>query len=181
MLLSLTVSCFNKVQIGFKHFSPVIMAIYRKKKFTSPKKVGGPEIGAAHTSQKVGGPRPAWPNRLRRQWLRTTSSDSRTGAQFSLVHVLWTNLYHKLKWLLKFAASHRQWRCTTDSHCRAVLMQQCNAKLRLLMTARLALVAFTHIDYTQKSHNQSDVTAIKLSHITPKIKHICSGNTRFRN
>ena len=32
------------------------MAIYRKKKFTSPKKVGGPEIGAAHKSQKVGGP-----------------------------------------------------------------------------------------------------------------------------
>jgi len=27
------------------------MAIYRKKKFTSPKKVGGPEIGAAHKSQ----------------------------------------------------------------------------------------------------------------------------------
>ena len=34
------------------------MTIYRKKKFTSPKKVGGPEIGAAHKSQKVGGPRP---------------------------------------------------------------------------------------------------------------------------
>ena len=34
------------------------MAIYRKKKFTSPKKVGRPEIGAAHKSQKVGGPRP---------------------------------------------------------------------------------------------------------------------------
>jgi len=34
------------------------MTIYRKKKFTSPKKVGGPEIGAAHKSQKVGGP---WP------------------------------------------------------------------------------------------------------------------------
>jgi len=32
------------------------MAIYRKKKFTSPKKVGGPEIGAAHKSKKVGGP-----------------------------------------------------------------------------------------------------------------------------
>ena len=33
------------------------MAIYRKKKFTSPEKVGGPEIGeigAAHKSQKVG-------------------------------------------------------------------------------------------------------------------------------
>jgi len=43
------------------------MAIYRKKKFTSPKKVGGPEIGAAHKSQKVGGPRLARPNRLRRQ------------------------------------------------------------------------------------------------------------------
>jgi len=43
------------------------MAIYRKKKFTSPKKVGGPEIGAAHKSQKVGGPWPARPNRLRRQ------------------------------------------------------------------------------------------------------------------
>jgi len=34
------------------------MAIYSKKKFTSPKKVGGPETGAAHKSQKVGGP---WP------------------------------------------------------------------------------------------------------------------------
>jgi len=34
------------------------MAIYRKKKFASPKKVGGPEIGAAHKSQNVGGPRP---------------------------------------------------------------------------------------------------------------------------
>jgi len=33
--------------------------------FTPPKKVGGPEIGAAHKSQKVGGPRPARPNRLR--------------------------------------------------------------------------------------------------------------------
>jgi len=43
------------------------MAIYRKKKFTSPKKVGGPEIGAAHKSKKVDGPRPARPNRLRRQ------------------------------------------------------------------------------------------------------------------
>ena len=43
------------------------MAIYRKKKFTSPKKVGGPEIGAAHKSQKVGGPRAARPSRLRRQ------------------------------------------------------------------------------------------------------------------
>ena len=36
------------------------MAIYRKKKFTSPKKVGEPEIGVAHKSQKVGGPRPQW-------------------------------------------------------------------------------------------------------------------------
>ena len=41
------------------------MAIYRKKKFTSLKKVGGPEIGVAHKSQKVGGPWPAWLNRLR--------------------------------------------------------------------------------------------------------------------
>ena len=32
------------------------MAIYRKKKFTSPKTVGRPEIGAAHKSKKVGGP-----------------------------------------------------------------------------------------------------------------------------
>ena len=40
------------------HSGHVIMTIYRKKKFTSPKKVGGPEIGAAHKSQKVGGPRP---------------------------------------------------------------------------------------------------------------------------
>ena len=32
------------------------MEIYRKKKFTSPKKVGRPEIGAAHKSKKVGGP-----------------------------------------------------------------------------------------------------------------------------
>ena len=31
------------------------MAIYREKKFTSPQKVGGPEIWAAHRSQKVGG------------------------------------------------------------------------------------------------------------------------------
>jgi len=30
------------------------MAIYRNKKFTSPKKVGAPEIGAAHKSQKSG-------------------------------------------------------------------------------------------------------------------------------
>ena len=37
------------------------MATYRKKKFTSPKKVGGPEIGAAHKSQKVGGARPPGP------------------------------------------------------------------------------------------------------------------------
>jgi len=56
------------LKIGFKLFSPVIMAIYRKKKFTSPKKVGRPEIAAAHESQKVGGPRLARPNRLRRQW-----------------------------------------------------------------------------------------------------------------
>jgi len=41
------------------------MAIYRKKKFTSPKKVGGPEIGVAHKSQKVGGLWPARLNRLR--------------------------------------------------------------------------------------------------------------------
>jgi len=45
------------------------MAIYRKIKFTLPKKVGRPEIGAAHKSQKVDGPRPAQPNRLRRQWI----------------------------------------------------------------------------------------------------------------
>jgi len=44
------------------------MAICRKKKFASPKKVGGPEIGATHKSQKVGGPRPTRPNRLCRQW-----------------------------------------------------------------------------------------------------------------
>ena len=31
--------------------------------------MGGPEIGAVHKSQKVGGPRPARPNRLRRQCL----------------------------------------------------------------------------------------------------------------
>jgi len=43
------------------------MAIYRKKKFTSPKEVVRPEIGAAHKSQKVGGPWPARPNRLRHQ------------------------------------------------------------------------------------------------------------------
>ena len=36
-----------------------MMAIYGKKKFTSPQKVGGTEIGAAHKSQKVGGPKPA--------------------------------------------------------------------------------------------------------------------------
>jgi len=29
------------------------MAIYRKKKFTSPKKVGGPEIGAATRAKKL--------------------------------------------------------------------------------------------------------------------------------
>jgi len=32
------------------------MAIYRKNKFASPKKVLGPEIGPAHKSKKVGGP-----------------------------------------------------------------------------------------------------------------------------
>ena len=37
------------------------MAIFRKKKFISPKKVGGPEIGAAHKSQKVGGRGPPDP------------------------------------------------------------------------------------------------------------------------
>jgi len=37
------------------------MAIYRKNKFTSPKKVGWPEIRAAHKSQKVGGLWPARP------------------------------------------------------------------------------------------------------------------------
>jgi len=40
------------------------MAIYRKKKFTSPKKVGEPEIGAAHKSQKVGRPGGAPPPML---------------------------------------------------------------------------------------------------------------------
>jgi len=34
------------------------------------RKVGGPEIGPAHKEQKVGGPRPARPNRLRRQWFK---------------------------------------------------------------------------------------------------------------
>jgi len=37
------------------------MAVYRKKKFTSPKKVGGSEIGATHKSQKVGGRGPPGP------------------------------------------------------------------------------------------------------------------------
>ena len=35
------------------------MAIYWKKKFILPKKVGGSEIGAVHESQKVGAARPA--------------------------------------------------------------------------------------------------------------------------
>jgi len=38
--------------------------------------VGRPEIRAAHKSQKVGGPRPAWPNRLRRQWQHWTRAES---------------------------------------------------------------------------------------------------------
>ena len=42
--------------------------------FTPPKKVGGPEIGAAHKSQKVGGPRTARPNRLRGAFTRTKLS-----------------------------------------------------------------------------------------------------------
>ena len=50
------------------------MAIYRKKKFTSRKKVGEPEIGAVHKSQKVGGPRPARPSTLRRQCCSVNSS-----------------------------------------------------------------------------------------------------------
>jgi len=37
------------------------MAMYRKEKFTSLKKVDGPEIWATHKSQKVGGPRPPGP------------------------------------------------------------------------------------------------------------------------
>jgi len=53
--------------VDYRRFSPVIMAIYGKKKFTSPKKVGGPEIRAAHKSQKVGRPQPARLSRLRRQ------------------------------------------------------------------------------------------------------------------
>jgi len=66
----LVLSTFCRVSLGGIHCNVVVyvvMAIYRKKKFISPKKVGGPEIGAAHKSQKVGGPRPARPNRLRRQ------------------------------------------------------------------------------------------------------------------
>ena len=39
--------------------------------------MGGPEIGAAHKSQKVGGPRP---NRFRRQWLQCFASVWNTGA-----------------------------------------------------------------------------------------------------
>ena len=39
----------------------------KEEKVYIPPKLGGPEIGAAHKSQKVGGPRPARPNRLRRQ------------------------------------------------------------------------------------------------------------------
>ena len=58
------------------------MAIYRKKKFTSPKKVGGPEIGVAHESQKVGVPRPARPNRLRRQWWSNLFRKSYDNADF---------------------------------------------------------------------------------------------------
>jgi len=37
------------------------MAIYRKKKFTSPKKVGGPEIGAATRAKKWAGRGPPGP------------------------------------------------------------------------------------------------------------------------
>ena len=63
------------------------MAIYRKKKFTSHKKVGGPEIGVAHKSQKVGGPRPAQPNRLRRQWWSNLFRKSYDNADF--LNYLW--------------------------------------------------------------------------------------------
>ena len=37
------------------------MAIYRKKKFTSHKKVGGPEIGAATRAKKLAGRGPSSP------------------------------------------------------------------------------------------------------------------------
>jgi len=59
------------------------MAIYTKKKFTSPKKVGRPEIGAAHKSQKVGRPWPVWPNRLRCQ---CSTYKVKTGMDLSLYH-----------------------------------------------------------------------------------------------
>jgi len=55
-LITIIICIIIILKIGFKHFSPVTVAIYRKKKFTSPKKVGGPEIGAAHKSQKVARP-----------------------------------------------------------------------------------------------------------------------------
>jgi len=41
--------------------------IYEEKVYITYK-VGGPEIGAAHKSQKVGGPRRARPSGLHRQW-----------------------------------------------------------------------------------------------------------------
>ena len=37
------------------------MAIYREKMFTSPKKVGGPEIGAATRAKKLAGHGPSSP------------------------------------------------------------------------------------------------------------------------
>jgi len=45
------------LRLVFKHFllrKPWRNALYRNKKFTSPKKVGRPEIGAAHKSQTPG-------------------------------------------------------------------------------------------------------------------------------
>ena len=46
----------------------IINGNIQEEKVYITQKVGGPEIGAAHKSQKVAGPRPARPNRLRRQW-----------------------------------------------------------------------------------------------------------------
>jgi len=37
-------------------------------------KVGGPEIGVAHRSHKVGGPRPTWPSSFRRLWLHLSKA-----------------------------------------------------------------------------------------------------------
>ena len=37
------------------------MAIYRKKKFTSPKKLGGPETGAVTRAKKLAGRGPSSP------------------------------------------------------------------------------------------------------------------------